>query len=240
MPAFGDARASEAEHARAVHHRHGDGGSERPRIWSTGGRAGGRERGHARARDCVAPLPRTDAAEWDDVARGMSIRVAFSRYALLPGNVSAPIVSSGLWLRTEFGASGVVHRPRFCRGLQVAWSDVEFVSLTPAMVREGGHWREERNSLLGPDFQSTLATARLIVLGLVVRDQGAVLKRTDQGLNRLWAGAALVPLVDAEGRFERDRGLLTLRIYERRLSLPLDALLDLIASHCRFDLVVDF
>jgi hypothetical protein len=156
------------------------------------------------------------------------------------GNMTKAIVSSGVWHHTAFGEGGIAHRPRLARGLELAWSEVEFVCVTPTLVREGERWREKPNSLLGPGFRSTLVTAGLLVLSLVVRDRRPVLERAGKGLNRLWAGSVLVPTLDAEGRFDARQGLITLDVYERRLSQSLDSLLDLLARHCRFDLVVDF
>jgi hypothetical protein len=52
--------------------------------------------------------------------------------------------------------------------------------------------------------------------------------------------AALQPMLDAEDRPKPDQALLKIEVYRRRLDRSIDDLLDLLAKHCRFDLVVDF
>lgn len=150
------------------------------------------------------------------------------------------ITQRGLSRRVVFDDEGLTIIPVLWKGFRLAWTEVEFVCVTPAMVRDVQGWREKPNDLLGPGFRSTFAASGLLVLGFVVRDRRVVLARAGGWWNRSSVAAALQPMLDAEDRPKPDQALLKIEVYRRRLDRSIDDLLDLLAKHCRFDLVVDF
>lgn len=150
------------------------------------------------------------------------------------------ITQRGLFQRVVFDDEGLTIVPLLWKGFRVAWTEVEFVCVTPAMVRDAQGWREKPNDLLGPDFRSTFATHGSLELSFVVRDRRVLLARADGFWNRSTVAAALEPMLDAQNRLRPDQALLRIQVTRRRLDRPIDDLLDLLAKHCRFDLVVDF
>lgn len=163
--------------------------------------------------------------------------------ALLPSRkmpILAPITHRTFSLRILFGAAGLTLEPLLARGIHLEWSEIAFVCETPSMTREAAGWREKPNEFRLPGERSPLANHGMLELGVVVRDRRPVIARVVSGWNRLWVASMLKPMLDASDRQCPDQSLLRLEIYRTRLDAPLDDLLDLLAAHCRFDLVGDF
>jgi hypothetical protein len=148
------------------------------------------------------------------------------------------IVQRSLWERIAFDDAGLAVVPLVSKGLRLQWPAIDFVCVTPAMIRDAQGWHEKSNSLLSPTFKSTLASSGLLQLSFVIRDRRPILARTSGFWNRSWTAAAQRPMLDAENRFDAAQSLLRLEVREERLDHPIGDLLDLLAKHCRFDLVV--
>ncbi|MCY1033050.1 hypothetical protein OV207_16380 [Corallococcus sp. BB11-1] len=146
----------------------------------------------------------------------------------------------GLPLRVDFDEAGVVLRPLFLQPIPIAWEELEFIGLTPAMERHPDGWREKTYAVshLMKDFRSTLATAGHLWVELVVRDRRPLVQRIEGRWTRAWLTTRLHPMLDASDQRKPDQSLLGLDLYRHRLNAPLDDLLDLMARRCRFDLVV--
>jgi len=155
--------------------------------------------------------------------------------------VSAAAITHRTWdRRAVFDERGVSIAPWLGAGMQLGWDEIEFVCVTPAMVRDGDGWREKPNRYLPPGFRSTLATRGQLELSFVVRDRRRVVARAGGWWNRAWVGTSLRGMLDAEERMKPDQSLLRLTIRGSALDHPLGELLDLLDARCRFDLVVDF
>ncbi|RKG91307.1 hypothetical protein [Corallococcus terminator] len=143
-------------------------------------------------------------------------------------------------LDVDFDEEGVVLRPWFLQPIPIAWKELEFICLTPTMERYPDGWREKTYavSYLPKGFRSTFATAGHLWVELVVRDRRPLLARTEGRWTRAWLTTRLHPMLDASDQRKPDQSLLGLDFYKHRLNAPLDDLLDLMARHCRFDLVV--
>ncbi len=148
------------------------------------------------------------------------------------------IVHHGLPLRADFDVRGVTLRPLLAKAVFIAWPEVEFVCLTPAMERQPEGWREKTYTFLPMGFRSTLETSGHLYVELVVKDRRPLLARTEGAWTRWWLAGHLRPMADATDAPKEDQSLVGLDVYRHRLDAPLDELLDLLARHCRFDLVV--
>ncbi|WP_375760807.1 hypothetical protein [Corallococcus exercitus] len=141
-------------------------------------------------------------------------------------------------LRVSFDEQGVTLRPLLAKPVFIAWPEVEFVCLTPTMERLPEGWREKTYTFLPKGFRSTLQTSGHLSVELVVKDRRPLLARTRGAWTRLWLTGRLRPMLDAMDAWKVDQSLVSLDVYRHRLNAPLDELLDLLARHCRFDLVV--
>ncbi|NPC73749.1 hypothetical protein HPP05_28735 [Corallococcus exiguus] len=148
------------------------------------------------------------------------------------------IVHRGLPLRVDFDARGVTFWPLLAKPVFIAWPEMDFVCLTPAMERQPEGWREKTYTFLPKGFRSTLETSGHLYVELVVKDRRPLLARTEGAWTRRWLASRLRPMGDAMDALKVDQSLVGLDVYRHRLNAPLDELLDLLARQCRFDLVV--
>ena len=152
--------------------------------------------------------------------------------------MSGGIVHRGLPLSVGFDEQGVTLRPLLAKPVFIAWPEMDFVCLTPTMERHPEGWREKTYSFLPKGFRSTLQTSGHLYVDLVVKDRRPLLARTEGAWTRWWLASRLRPMADAMDSLKVDQSLVGLDVYKHRLNAPLDELLDLLARHCRFDLVV--
>lgn len=123
--------------------------------------------------------------------------------------------------------------------LALAWSDVEFVCLTPAQEKGPEGWRAKGLSSSPVHSATQFLEARgLLTVGVVVKDRRPPLGRITGWWARRLFSARLRPMWDADDRPHVDQSLLNLDLQVGRLDASKDALLDLLAARCRFDLVV--
>lgn len=148
------------------------------------------------------------------------------------------IVHRGVPLRIAFDARGVTLRPLLAQAVFITWPEVEFVCLTPAMERQPEGWREKTYSVRPKGLRSTLETSGHLRVELVVKDRRPLVARTEGTWTRRWLSSHLRPMTDARDSPKVDQSLMGLDVYRHRLDAPLDELLDLLARHCRFDLVI--
>lgn len=142
-------------------------------------------------------------------------------------------------LRAVFDERGLAVVPLLSAGVRLDWEEIDFVCVTPAMERdETGRWREKRYEFLERRFETTFARYGQLELAFVVKDRRPVLARTSGWWNRSWVGTSLRPMRDARDQLRLDQSLLSVTVKARRLDDTVDALLDLLAKKCRFDLVV--
>jgi hypothetical protein len=77
-------------------------------------------------------------------------------------------------------------------------------------------------------------------LSFVVKDRRTHLATRRGWWQRTRWAARLKRMLDAEDRWLPDQSLLRIDVYTKRLDASRDELMDLLATHCRLDLVGDF
>ncbi len=134
-------------------------------------------------------------------------------------------------LKTRFDARGITVTPLLSSGVSLRWSEIERINVTPAMHKDERGWRVD--AALVRHFPALEKGAARVTLDLVIRDRDAVVARSGGAWNRAWARSNIRAMTHLEGC-----GLLSLYLRLRRLDHPLDALMDLIASSARLELLV--
>lgn len=118
--------------------------------------------------------------------------------------------------------------------IQVAWSEIEMVSMTPSMVRGPDGWRPQY------DHGAALFAEHGVELSFVVYDRRVLLARQRGWWARVPMRSLFIAMVDADDRRMPDRALFRFQADPKRTAFPLERLLDLIAAHCKLGLVVSF
>lgn len=153
--------------------------------------------------------------------------------------MSRPAITHRTWdRRAVFHERGVSIGPWLASGMQLGWDEIEFVCVTPRMVRDDDGWCEKPIPCVPPGFRSTFATRGELELRFAVRDRRPVVARAGGWWNRAWVGSSLRGMLDAEERVRPDRSVVRQPIRCTALDRPLGELLDLLEAHCRFDLLV--
>jgi hypothetical protein len=141
--------------------------------------------------------------------------------------------------RVVFDDAGLELTQWMAGSLKLAWSDIEFVSLTPTLEKSEGGWRLRSNHLDLSGAGASLERDGLLVLGFVVKDRRPHLAALSSWWKRANWGARLRPMLDADEKFLPDQSLLSIDLYWKSgLDASRDALIDLFSARCRFDLVV--
>jgi hypothetical protein len=132
-------------------------------------------------------------------------------------------------LHIRFSSEGIVVHPIARRPIQVAWSEIDFVSAIPAAEQVDGTWRFKDLGLArGWDI---LRDRDWFCLDVVVHDRHAIQPRFR------WYPTRISPLAMADDRPHPRQGTFPLRIRSRGLDARPTDVLELIARHSRFDLL---
>jgi hypothetical protein len=153
---------------------------------------------------------------------------------------SFPITLTDGLLSVCFDHTGVAMRVWLGGLTRIDWGEVEFISTTPQMTRGPEHWRQKENPLARPPLNAFLENMGFMELDIVIRDRRPIVTRTQGWWTRSVIAGRLRPMLDASDRRRPDQSLLRLRAGISALGGTPTPLLDLLAKHCRFDLVVDF
>lgn len=122
--------------------------------------------------------------------------------------------------------------------LRFAWSDFEFVSLTPALERTDAGWAPKSKRFDVGGAAASLERDGLLVMEFVVKDRRPFLAELGWW-RRINLGARLRPMLDANDKPQVDQSLLSLDLrWSSGLDVSRDVLLDFLAARCRLDLVV--
>ncbi len=148
-----------------------------------------------------------------------------------------PVIHGDALLRLRFDDEGLVVRPWLFSPLEIGWREVEFVCPVPTLQRGPDGWQQKPLRYLSKGFRSTLESSGRLVLYVVVRDRRPILARTAGPASRAWATHRLRPMLDASDQRKKDQSLLRLDLFVQQLGGSLNPLFDLLAAHCRFDLV---
>lgn len=142
--------------------------------------------------------------------------------------------------RLVFDGDGLEVTQGLAGSLRFAWSDFAFVSLTPALEKTGAGWGLKANRFDVGDAAASLERDGLLVLEFVVKDRRPVLAPLGWWRRMNWA-RRLRPMLDEEDQPRVDQSLLSVDLRWRSgLDVSRDVLLDFLAAHCHFDLVVHF
>lgn len=160
------------------------------------------------------------------------------RFVEDPYKVHAKVVHRQFGAQTSFDHEGI-HIKRWPKtSVTLAWSEIDFVCLTPTMERTETGWTQKYNKYLTNGFQSTLVSSGILHIAIVVFDRRPIIARSPNFWTRSWVGSSLRRMLDGHDNYKEDQSNLQLEIYRHRLDHSLDDLLDLIASNARFDLVI--
>lgn len=147
------------------------------------------------------------------------------------------VIEYGNWFfGARFDELGMTIHPATSSGLRLPWSEVVFASLTPAMERTESGWSVKPNMFL--EGRSLLDTHGILNIDFVIRDRAAVIARSLNLWNRAWVGTRLRRMYGAESNVLDDQACVNFKMRRHRLHAPLDDFLSLLASRCRFGLVV--
>lgn len=143
--------------------------------------------------------------------------------------------------RVVFDEAGLEVSQWLAGSLRLAWSDIEFVSLAPVLERREAGWGLKESRFDPGGAAAWLERKGLLGLSFVVKDRRPHLaKQRGWWARSHWYGR-LQPMRDADDALRVDQSLLSIDLHWKRgLDGSRDALMDLLAAHCRFDIVVDF
>jgi hypothetical protein len=132
--------------------------------------------------------------------------------------------------RIAFSSAGIVLHPIFRQPIPITWAEIDFVSAIPAAQQVEGKWGF-RDFRLSHGWDILRDHGRRFVLDIVVHDRHAL-----EGRLR-WNPVGLRPLWTAEDKPDPRQGTFPIELRVRRLDAKATDLLELVARHCRFDLL---
>lgn len=162
------------------------------------------------------------------------------------------IALRGRSVRMTFDETGFTFVPITSREHRVHWTELKFVSVTPAVLRtEDDGWVVKPNPYADGAHLRALGPAGWMEFKFVVNDRRPIIARAGNWWHRLFVAGTFKAMLDSEGCRQPDESVMTVNVRGMGVPRPgglvcgeLDCamgdFLDFLERHSRFGLVVGF